>query len=166
MAEESFSVADVVGAEKLTSIFGGWPTFHDAQVLRVELRCEGVDGEQAGPTLFVRFLLCEWSSEIDSAGRYRSQNHVEVIFRFHQIEQLKLTGYHSQNAVDELFIIDRRKELWAKGWETVWFEVHVASESELSFRCQVIEIIDVVPSTKPVIARYALSAVPPSRDGR
>jgi hypothetical protein len=30
-------VAEIEGAERLTQIFGRWPSFHDAEVLRVRL---------------------------------------------------------------------------------------------------------------------------------
>jgi hypothetical protein len=42
--------ARIAGAEKLITVFGYWPSFHDAEVLWIELRRRPC-GEGYGPTL-------------------------------------------------------------------------------------------------------------------
>jgi hypothetical protein len=56
------------GSAKLTSIFGGWPSFHDAEITEVHLeRCE-INQETetfAVPVLTVKLLLWNLTSRVN-----------------------------------------------------------------------------------------------------
>jgi hypothetical protein len=86
----------------LTDIFGRWPSFHDAEVLRIML-----DRDEArlfGPYLQATIHLFEMTPQIDERGRYVLKNHVAVTFRFIEIYELKLEDFNHQNVLQGLSI--------------------------------------------------------------
>ena len=57
----------------LESIFGRWPSFHDAEMLRVVLDRSGDEG----PTLEAVIRVFEMTSDVDPKGYYVLKNHTE-----------------------------------------------------------------------------------------
>jgi hypothetical protein len=55
----------VENAAALTKIFGKWPTFHDAEVLRIVLDRAGDDG----PTIEAQIHVFAMTSRVDDSGR-------------------------------------------------------------------------------------------------
>src|SRR4051812_30983612 len=88
----------VAGAEKPIAVFGRWPSFHDAEVLRLSLDRRSPTGE-CEPTLDAIVHTWEMTSEIDPAGHYMMRNHVLVHLRFLGIDELKLDGFNAQNVL-------------------------------------------------------------------
>jgi immunity protein 50 of polymorphic toxin system len=62
----------------LESIFGRWPSFHDAEVLRVVLDRSGDEG----PTLEAAIHVFEMTPDVDPKGYYVLKNHTEVTSAF------------------------------------------------------------------------------------
>ena len=95
----------IVGQEKLTTVFGRWPSFHDSEVLGIHLdRTHFGDGH--GPTLDALIHVFEMTSEISPSGFYVSRNHSLAHFRFHDVVELNLEGFNHQNVLSELAISD------------------------------------------------------------
>jgi hypothetical protein len=61
-------------ADRLTQIFGAWPSFHDSEVLGVRLARSGPDG----PTCETQIHLFERTSEVDTAGFFILRHHTQV----------------------------------------------------------------------------------------
>ena len=87
-------------AEKLTHIFGEWPSFHDAEVIRLTLDRSGSDG----PTLETDIHVFAMSPEVDSKGHYVRKNHTLVTLRFTEVVTEEFTGFNEQNALFDLRI--------------------------------------------------------------
>jgi hypothetical protein len=82
----------VQSPERLTSIFGGWPSFHDAEVMELSLMRGDVDpdrGRYDFPILTASFLLVESIS-------------AQVILRFTDVSDLKLSDFNHCNQIIEL----------------------------------------------------------------
>jgi hypothetical protein len=60
----------VRNASLLTNIFGGWPSFHDAEVLELRLDRNGPGGVE----LHAKVHLFETTSEVTPEGFYRLQD--------------------------------------------------------------------------------------------
>jgi len=88
----------VTGAALLTSIFGHWPSFHDAEVIWVRLQREGVNG-LAGPTIEALIHTWEMTTEVDPTGYYVGRNHVLVHFRFEEVDENELHDFNAQNVL-------------------------------------------------------------------
>jgi Immunity protein 50 len=70
--------AMIVGSEKLTSIFGRWPSFHDAEVHEIHFWRRHVDTEAKVynfPVLTVKIHLWLTTNEVNERGYYVLTNH-------------------------------------------------------------------------------------------
>ncbi|MGO9108253.1 MAG: Imm50 family immunity protein [Thermoguttaceae bacterium] len=128
--------------ERLTSIYGRWPSFHDAEVIwmRFDRRATSLGN---GPTVEALIHTFEMTSEVNSAGFYVLRNHVLVHLRFSRVMELILDGFNHQNALLVLSIEDIRH----RQMEHLNFEVKFDTSFglEASFQCQDIEVVDVQP---------------------
>ena len=86
---------DITGSSLVTTLFGYWPDFHDAEVLRLRFEATG-DG---GPALFADVYVFEMTSDVAPNGQYVLKNHVVVSFRFSGIDNLEMHGFNAQNAI-------------------------------------------------------------------
>lgn len=89
-------------SQKLTQIFGAWPSFHDAEVLRIFLDRSGDDA----PTLEAEIHVFGATSELDSAGYYVLTNHTLVTLRFTGVALVDLGGFNEQNVLFNLEITE------------------------------------------------------------
>ena len=86
----------IEGSEKVTAIFGRWPSFHDAEVhsLAFERTNEGFD---------VRAAIHTWEStgETDERGYHRLHKHTLVTFLFVDCDwpATDLRGFGRQNVI-------------------------------------------------------------------
>jgi hypothetical protein len=92
----------IKNAHLLTSIFGYFPSFHDAMVFRMTL--DRGDRGDFDPSLEALIHVFEGTREINESGHYRLKNHVLVLFRFSKIVDLKLADFNQQNALQHLEI--------------------------------------------------------------
>jgi Immunity protein 50 len=100
MRYEVEPVSVVSGHEQLTSVFGGWPSFHDAEVLSVRLEREGQNGES--PALYASIHVFAGRRSVQSPTGVEFYNHTVVTFRFNLILGLRLTEFNHQNAIFDL----------------------------------------------------------------
>ena len=96
--------SNIQNGHLLTDIFGRWPSFHDAEVLRITL-------DRGGAQSFVPYLqatihVFEMTSQIDERGRYVLKNHVAAALRFNEIYELSLEDFNQQNVLQGLYIVD------------------------------------------------------------
>ena len=92
------------GSELVTNVFGYWPSFHDAEVVRLGL--ERAEPYDAGPNLVADIHTFEMTSDVSATGEYVLNNHVLVSFRFMGIDQFRLEGFNNQNVLMGLTITD------------------------------------------------------------
>src|SRR5207342_3689993 len=131
----------IKNAQLLTSVFGYFPSFHDALVFRITLD-RGERGD-CDPSLEALIHVFEGTREIDESGHYRLKNHVLVLFRFSKIVNLQLADFNQQNVLQRLEIIhlsDRERD-------KVKFKVVFAGIFGVtaSFHCHSVSIESVEP---------------------
>lgn len=126
---------------KLEAIFGCWPAFHDAEVLRVILDRSG----PAGPTLDMVIHVFEMTKDVDANGFFMLRNHTEVTLRFDGVGELKLEAFNRQNVLAGLVI----SRLGQPGG--VRFRVSMPSSygMEAEFECARASVVDVRAFTPP-----------------
>lgn len=135
------NIADKIKQSNLlTDIFGRWPSFHDAEVISIELfrNPNGV----SEPNLRANIHVFEMTPEVDERGYYVLKNHMLVTFLFCGIDENKVDGFNQQNVLWELAIVD----ISSRQLEQLRFEIHFASSFgvEAEFRCRSVEIEAVV----------------------
>ena len=121
----------IVNAEKVCSIFGKWPTFHDAEVLTLVLDI-GTPPKLA-PSMVIRVWTFKvHRDETDSNGYYKTTDHSIVTFRFDEPDELAIEGFNHQNVLFDITftLVDNL--------------VHVTLEStygvHATFRCQKVTV--------------------------
>lgn len=130
---------NIENAGSLELVFGGWPSFHDAEVLRVVLDRSGEDG----PTLEAAIHVFEMTSEIDSRGYYVLRHHTEVVLRFTGVVLSRLQWFNHQNVLSSLEI----SELDPRDREGRAFRVEMPSSYglEAEFDCKRAVVASVRP---------------------
>ena len=85
-------------SERLTTVFGGWPSFHDAEVHAMDLWRGDVCPERnswIGAVLTAKIQVLEATQR----GATHCGNDTLVTLRFHDIDRLELRGFNHQNAI-------------------------------------------------------------------
>jgi hypothetical protein len=92
----SEAIKDLVGADGIIAWFGEWPSFHDAEVVSVELNRAGIS----------RIHIHYWnrSANISLEGLRNVDNHCVVTFLLEGISFLELADFSGQNVISELQI--------------------------------------------------------------
>jgi hypothetical protein len=72
----------IPGSEAVVQWFGGWPTFHDAQIVELRLDAEPV----------LRLRAFESTDRVDAAGHYELQKECVVSFWFSEGVEFALTS--------------------------------------------------------------------------
>lgn len=128
----------IPGAEQLVAIFGYWPSFHDAEVLWLQLDRQSLKKGRYGPTLEILVHTFEITNEIGADSSYLLRHHVLVHFRFNDVASLQLDGFNPQDPIMGLILID----LQDRQMERVKWNVRF---DEVSFQCFGIEVVSVLP---------------------
>ena len=132
--------AKIENSRLLTDVFGRWPSFHDAEVLRVLL--DRGTPQPYGPWLQATIHVFEMTSQIER-GAYVLKNHVAATFRFIEIYELELTDFNQQNVLQGL----RIQDVSSRQLERIKFEVFLDGNFgvSLSLQCNSISIESVEP---------------------
>jgi hypothetical protein len=148
----ALSIPQIEGAEKLTSWFGCWPSFHDAEVVEVVLRRRDADGH---PSLTAAIHVFEMTSEVSATGHFVCRHHAVVTMRFAGLSCLELEHFNHQNALCGLMIEDAAAADASTGAIRVEFSDAYGLGCE--FRCTGVEVIGLEPGIPPgsVYARHA-----------
>ena len=91
-------LSEIPGGADLLAWFGGHlPSFHDAEILGLEL-------DRVGATCRIRAHTWEISDEVDKTGHFVSSRHVVASFELGGVTELSLEGFNHQNVIFGLFI--------------------------------------------------------------
>lgn len=127
---------DVVNREALEELFGGWPSFHDAEVLDITV-ARGAKPDQAPNLVASIHIRKSEPANFGTAAFEMAPTHdVVVVMSFGGVSDVSLEGFNHQNVIDELAISSN-----ATGTEVVFdsiFGVHCF------FRCQSITVQQVM----------------------
>ena len=84
-------LVNVAGAIELCDWFGYWPTFHDAEIIRLSLN-------RSEPST-VEVYTWKITGQVDKKGYYLLTKHVLVEFLLHDVIELDLSGFSKQNVI-------------------------------------------------------------------
>jgi hypothetical protein len=134
-------VADIQGAEHLTRIFGTWPTFHDAEVLRVRLDHNG----EVGASLEIEVHVFEMTSEVHDRGYFVLRHHTLATIRFDGLSALDMRRFTTQNVIAGLNVEEVSEP---EDPSLVWrVELDSSVGMEASFDCAAITVTKAQPVT-------------------
>ena len=85
-------------SERLTSVFGAWPSFHDAEVVALDLWRGDVRPERdswVGAVLTAKIQILEACQP----GATHARSDTLATLRFHDVDRVHLHGFNHQNAI-------------------------------------------------------------------
>jgi hypothetical protein len=119
----------ILGAHQVVGAYGFWPTFHDAEVLWLQLSRRSQGDGRYGPILETLIHVVE-------------RRHALIQLRFRGVIELDLKGFNFQNLLHGLTLKD------ARDWQLERVRWDVRFESAFgvnaSFQCYEIEVVRVV----------------------
>jgi len=130
----------ITDAEKLTTFFGYWPSFHDAEVLWLKLDREPRGG-LCGPTLEALVHAFEMMSEVNPEGYFVLRNHILVHFRFQDLDGLEMENFNHQNALMGLSIEEIEDQ-------QIQVQFDAAFGVDAFFLCRAVQVLSVLPCTE------------------
>jgi len=136
----------IVGSEKLTSIFGRWPSFHDAEVHELHFQRGHIDTDAKVyefPHLTVKLHLWLVTNDVDQKGYYVSTKHTLTTMKFYDVDNFKMEGFNHQNAIFELGIEQKTRDEGPTPYFAVDFEPSFGVGA--TFTCLRIEIVEAMP---------------------
>jgi hypothetical protein len=136
----------IQNSEKLTTFFGVWPSFHDAEVIelnfwRGDVKPGDWDDRNVFPVLTVKIRILEATQ----GAATHSGNDVLATLRFHDVDDFKMEQFNHMNDIVELSIGVQERGEFTNGkklprYLVVRFEP--GSGVKMSFRCFRIEVLD------------------------
>ncbi|HNU53172.1 MAG TPA: Imm50 family immunity protein [Verrucomicrobiota bacterium] len=137
----------IAGSEKLTRIYGGWPSFHDAEVVELHhWRGQMKPGSDWDDSNVMPVLTAKIHILIQSP----TSQHTLATLRFEDVDDFRMEGFNHQNAIFELTITVQERGTFSNGerlppYLIVTFQA--AFGMSASFRCFRIEVVDAVRCT-------------------
>lgn len=135
------TVKGIENAELVERVFGGWPSFHDAEIhsVLVTRDCD------SGPQMDVTIHHWQMTSEVDSKGYFVLRHHTLTTLRFSGVGDLQLAGFNHQNVLWELKISE------FEPGSDFRFSVSMPTSygCEASLKCRTIRVLSATPYTKP-----------------
>ena len=147
----------IAGSDKLTTVFGYWPSFHDAEVLELHFVRGNVQPQKGiydFPLLTLRIHVWELTRDIDSAGYLILKHHTLVTLRFRDISDFQMQGFNHQNALMELAVTAQERTEGPSPYFAV--ELVAAFGMGASFKCLGMEVLDAIPCTSEGIPQKPL----------
>jgi hypothetical protein len=97
-------LTDIEGAKDLFDWFGYWPSFHDGEVIEMQL-CRSSFSS-------IKIHTWETTNEVDAQGYSVMTKHVVVEFLFKGISTLRLSGFENQNVLFGLALEKADGRVW------------------------------------------------------
>ncbi len=132
---------NIDGSEKIVELYGGWPSFHDSEVLSVSLD-RGKEKGEFGPSLTIKLHGFAMTNELNDKGHYKTVNHAQITFQFYDVVEFSLThGFGTQNPLSGVSIEDIRSHQLERINYSVGFDAHL--NCDIEFKCSSILVVSV-----------------------
>ncbi len=93
----------IKNAELVTRIFGYFPSFHDAEIIKV--LCDRGEPNLGSPTINFTLHVWETTSDVTPSGHYKQDKHHLIEFSFFGVDSVDLHHFNHQNVLFELIIL-------------------------------------------------------------
>jgi hypothetical protein len=131
----------IENAGLVEGVFGGWPSFHDAEIHNIVITRDC----NSGPQMDVTIHHWKITPEVDCKGHYVLKQHTLTTLRFFNVSDLQLTGFNHQNVLQDIEILEITGTR-----STVFHSVSMPTSfgCEASFKCGRIRVMSAAPYTK------------------
>jgi hypothetical protein len=122
-----------------------WPSFHDAEVLKLVVdRTNVATGEELSPVLDLYLRGWVMSSEVTEQGFYKVHGDALFHFQFEGVTNLHIEGFNNQNVLSALNL-EVVEDPHNQGRNVLQVELEHCYEFEASFTAQRARVVDIVP---------------------
>lgn len=151
---EWFDPSSIIrNSNKITDIFGYWPTFHDAWIQSINLTVGSGENWEQGygsepPTLAMKVHVYEMTKEVTAEGYIVLAKHTFAELKFLDIEKLELRNFSYQNSIYELVFETELADQPGPGGthaEVLRVKLQSSHGVRAEFRCQSAEVVSAVP---------------------
>lgn len=135
----------IEGFERVVAHLGMWPSFHDAEVLKLTVdRTHVATSKELSPVLDLHLRGWVMTSEVTDQGFYKLRGDAVFHFQFEGITNLHVEGFNNQNVISSLnlVVVD---DPHAHGRKVVQVELEHCYEFEASFTAQRARVLDITP---------------------
>jgi hypothetical protein len=154
---ERFDPSPIIqNSNKITDIFGYWPTFHDAEIHSLSLSGGVADPCEPGcesPMLDLKIHLWEMTKDVTKEGWIVLAKHTLTEMRFRNVEKLELSNFNYQNSIMEMIFGLEPENLHPIGGgrnpPMITVEIEPAFGLYAKFKCQSAEVLSAVPCDLP-----------------
>jgi hypothetical protein len=133
----------IEGFERVVTHLGMWPSFHDAEVLKLTIdRTNVVTSKELSPVLDLHLRGWVMTSEVTEQGFYRLHGDAVFHFQFEGIANLRIEGFNNQNVLSSLnleLLDDARNP----GRKLLQVELEHCYEFEASFTAQKARVLGI-----------------------
>ena len=143
----------IEGSQKITDIFGCWPTFHDAEVIELHIWRGDVDPDRESyifPVLTVKLHVWEWTTQPASSYQLIRRKHTLATLRFHHLnDDFRVECIDHDNPILELAITPMKRTDGPSPYFSVRFTPFTYPSGGsygfgASFGCYRIEVVDAI----------------------
>jgi hypothetical protein len=93
----------IEGHERVVDHLGLWPSFHDAEVLKLVIdRMSDPVGSGPRPALDLHLRGWVMTSEVTAEGFYKLHGEAVFHFRFEGVSEVRIEGFNNQNVLSSL----------------------------------------------------------------
>lgn len=138
----------IEGFEQVVLHLGMWPSFHDAEVLKLTFdRAHALSSENLSPVLDLYLRGWVMTSEVTENGFYKLHGESIFQFQFEGITNLHVEGFNNQNVVSalNLELID---DPHSQGCKVLQVELEHCYEFEASFTAQRAKVVCITPNAQ------------------
>lgn len=135
----------------LTSIFGHWPSFHDAEVVELSLWRGDVKpdaGKYIFPVLTAKLILAEIVPRAEDETKLDLLPRARVTLRFRDVDDLNLQGFNHCNQIVGLWFALQDRGTFTDGTPLppyVLVEFERGFGISASFKCFGVEVVEATP---------------------
>lgn len=140
----------IAGSEKLSRIYGGWPTFHDAEIIELHHWRGHMDPGDWRDSNVMPILTAKIHIFIECP----TSQHTLATLRFEDVDDYRMEGFNHQNAIRGLSITVQNRGTRESGESGESLPPYLAVEFQpafgmsASFRCFRIEVVDAIRCTE------------------
>ena len=135
----------IQGFELVVAHLGLWPSFHDAEVLKLAIdRTCVATAKELSPVLDLHLRGWVMTSEVSEQGFYKLHGEAVFHFQFEGVTQLQIEGFNNQNVVSALHleVVEHPHEF---GRHVLQVELEHCYEFQASFVAQRAKVVSITP---------------------
>lgn len=135
----------IEGFELVVAHLGLWPSFHDAEVLKLAIdRTHVATAKELSPVLDLHLRGWVMTSEVTEQGFYKLHGEAVFHFRFEGVTNVQIEGFNNQNVLSALNL-ELASHPHDASRQVLQVELEHCYEFQASFSAQKARVLSITP---------------------